>query len=336
MCISVFSFLGLITASNRGYASAQGPAFNNVGHLIKLSGGGHGGRGGFGPNDLATSFSYGSMLNPSSWGSGGRGSGGRGGAFLSFQIYDKLRVEGTVAANGESKQSGGAGGSILINAYHIDGDGYIEANGGDASSGGGGSGGRIAIYYSNQSSYIGVTQALGGKSPSDIGGAGTVYIQNSSLPLLPYRVLKVVNRNPERFLKPQNPGKIKLQGLSVSTCSSTSLSYANGIRVSTTATPYCSQSKQYPLWNIFTKGPYYLSRSSAATITVTFPHLLYIHSIVIYPAVDYFNHTSFKLSTFLSSSQVTSTEQWIDTFGTYNNLGETIILRKSIDKVCHG
>ena len=327
------SIVGLITASNRGYATAQGPAFSNIKHLIKLSGGGHGGRGGFGPNDLATTFSYGSMLKPSSWGSGGQGNGGRGGAFVSFQIYDKLRVEGTIAANGEAKHSGGAGGSILINTYHLDGDGSIEANGGDGSIGGGGAGGRIAIYYSNQSSYIGVTQALGGSSPSDIGGAGTVYIQNSSLPLEPHRMLKVVNRNPERLLKPQAPTKLTMQGLSVSSCTSTSLSYSNGISVSTTATPYCHQSAHYPLWNIFTKGPYYLSTSSLATITVTFPHLLYIHSIIVHPAVDFSFETSFKLSTFLSSFQVTKTDQWIDTFGAYNNLGETIVLRKNIDKV---
>ena len=326
-------FLGLMTSSSRGYATAQGPAYNNINHLVKLCGGGHGGRGGFGPNDLATSFSYGSMLNPNSWGSGGQGTGGRGGAFLSFKIYDKLRVEGSVSANGESRHSGGAGGSIFIDTYHLDGDGYIEANGGDGSTGGGGSGGRVAIYYSNQSSYIGVMQALGGSSPTDIGAAGTVYIQNSSLPLKPHRLLKVVNRNPERYLKPQAPKMLAPRGLSAASCTSTSLSYANGIRVSTTATPYCYRTTQAALWNIFTKGAYYLSVSSSATITVTFPNVLYVHSIIVYPAVDYTYETSFKLSTFLSSVQMTRTDQWIGTFGAYNSLGETIILRKNIDKV---
>ena len=300
---------------------------------MKQSGGGHGGRGGFGPNELATSFSYGSMLNPTSWGSGGKGDGGRGGAFLSFQIYDKLRVEGSVAANGELKKSGGAGGSIFIDAYHLDGDGIIEANGGDGSVGGGGAGGRVAIYYYNQSSYIGVIQALGGGSPSDIGGAGTVYIQNSSLPSEPHRILKVVNRSPERLLKPQVPQPIKMQGLSASHCSSTSLSYASGIRVTTTASPYCTQSSSYPLWNIFTNGPYYLSATSTAAITVRFPLSLHVHSINIYPAVHWTYRTSFKLSTFLSSIEITKTEQWIDTFGAYNGLGETIVLKKNIDQV---
>lgn len=325
----------MITASSRGYAAAQGPAYNSIQHLVRSSGGGHGGRGGFGPNELATSFAYGSMLRPSTWGSGGKGDGGRGAGFLTFHIYDKLRVEGTVAANGEGKKSGGAGGSIQIDTYHLDGDGSIQANGGDGSSGGGGSGGRIAVYYSNQSSFIGMTQALGGSSSSDIGAAGTVYIQNSSSPLEPHRTLKVINRSPERRLKPQGPKVLKMQGHSASHCSSTSFTYRNSIRVSTTATPYCHSSAHYPLWNIFLKGHVYLSVSSTATITVTFPFALHIHSINIHPAVHWSYQTSFKLSSFLSNSKVSSTSDWIEPFGTYNGLGETISVGKNIDKVCY-
>lgn len=325
-------FIGLMTATSRGYATAQGPAYDNIQHLLRLSGGGHGGRGGFGPYDLATTYAYGSSLDPNTWGSGGKGDGGRGGGFLALRVYNKLRVEGTIASNGESKLSGGAGGSIRIDTHHLDGDGVIETSGGDGSNGGGGSGGRIAVYYGNQSTYIGVIQALGGSSSSDIGAAGTVYIQNSSIPSAPHRILKVVNRNSERILKPQTPQLLKMPGSPSSHCPSTSLNYANGIHVSTSSTPYCHLTSEFPLWNMFRKGAFYLSVNSVAAITVTLPFAMFVHSVDVYPVVHLNNQTAFKLSTYLASSIVT-TGDWIEPFGAYNGLGEKITLNRNIDKV---
>ena len=51
-----------------------------------------------------------------------------------FYINDTLRVEGRLHTNGEAGSSGaggGAGGSLLIYAFHLDGSGSIESNGGD-------------------------------------------------------------------------------------------------------------------------------------------------------------------------------------------------------------
>ena len=300
---------------------------------MKKSGGGHGGRGGYGPYELATSFSYGSALNPTTWGSGGKGDGGRGGGFLSFQIYSKLRVEGTIESDGESKQSGGAGGSILINTYHLDGDGTIQANGGTGSGGGGGAGGRIAVYYTNQSSFIGTSQALGGSGKSDLGGAGTVFIQNSSLPQEPYRILKVINRSPNRKLKPQIARPLSMAGLTVPSCTTTSLRYPNDVQVSTTATPYCTKHWHNPLWNIFSKGANYLALTGSATITIQFPFVLHVNSVKVYPATSWLYETAFKVSSFMSNVQMTSASDWIETFGAYNSLAEVINIGKNIDKV---
>lgn len=49
-------------------------------------------------------------------------------------IKDELRVEGRLHSNGEqggnSKAGGGAGGSLYLSVYHLDGTGKIEATGG--------------------------------------------------------------------------------------------------------------------------------------------------------------------------------------------------------------
>ena len=53
---------------------------------------------------------------------------------LELHIEDELRVEGVLHSNGENggddMAGGGAGGSILIFANHLDGLGQIEAKGG--------------------------------------------------------------------------------------------------------------------------------------------------------------------------------------------------------------
>ena len=335
-------FVGDITSSIRGYSPNEGPAYHRVSSLVKKVGGGHGGRGGYGTSDLGTSYAYGSTLFPKTWGSGGKGNGGRGGGFLQFDVYNKFRIEGTVSSNGESLETGGAGGSILINAFHFDGDGAIEVIGGSGSSGGGGGGGRIAAYYTNQSTYIGAIQAYGGKGFSDTGGAGTIYIQNSSLPASPHRTLKVMNRLPERKLHPQEPKVFGMSG-DIGACESTTLNYANGIQVTTSAEPYCpyktdSRGKRHyiqyhKLSHMFSKGSYYLSSSSVATINISFPFALYLHSIKVYPISSQAYETSFKVATYKTSIKLSDTDTWVSTFGVYNGLGSEIQVAEYVDKV---
>jgi len=85
-------------------------------------------------------------------------------------------VDGTVTANGSQYyyHSGGAGGSIWIQAGGLAGSGTIQANG--AGNGAGGGGGRIALYYQTNS-FSGAVQAFGGPASAggQAGGAGTVY-----------------------------------------------------------------------------------------------------------------------------------------------------------------
>jgi len=100
----------------------------------------------------------------------------------------KMTIDGTISANGgtgsPAGSSGGAGGSILIQTYYLDGLGSITANGGSATLGdiygGGGSGGRIAIHYNFTGGVIlDHVLAVGGlASEYNSGGPGTVFKKN--------------------------------------------------------------------------------------------------------------------------------------------------------------
>ena len=70
------------------------------------SGASHGGRGGKGGNTLASNLPYGSIFNPSTWGSGGGGTspsnqnGGRGGGYIVMEISGSFSVNGSVSVDG--------------------------------------------------------------------------------------------------------------------------------------------------------------------------------------------------------------------------------------------
>lgn len=136
------------------------------------SGGGHGGSGGEGEGYFRTGGSYGSFLQPSAYGSSGGFSifphvGGQGGGRFYLTAFHFLTVDGTVSANGgrfgSPSAGGGSGGSIMIRAHTVDGDGSMQIRGGDgfrASSskqGGGGAGGRMALYFV-QNYFVGKCQ----------------------------------------------------------------------------------------------------------------------------------------------------------------------------------
>ena len=168
-----------IDVNGKGYGSAAGPGAGA--NAYNASGGGHGGPGGNAV--LAGGVSYGDLLAPTVWGSGG-GSlngttpGGAGGGWARLSVGGILTVAGQLTANGESLlASGGAGGSIQVSAGTLAGNGSITANGGSAGNAGsgGGGGGRIALYYGS-STFSGGLAALGGFSTSaNSGGAGTLY-----------------------------------------------------------------------------------------------------------------------------------------------------------------
>jgi hypothetical protein len=176
-----------IDVSAKGYGPAAGPGAgtNNTDYP---SGAGHGGLGGYGAGVMGGG-TYGDLLAPTIWGSGGGSQGngaspgGAGGGWVRLRVGGVLTVAGQLAADGGSVWAGGgAGGSIHIIAGTLAGTGSITANGGNAGYvlAGGGGGGRIAIYYGN-STFSGGLTALGGFSTSaNSGGAGTLYTKANS------------------------------------------------------------------------------------------------------------------------------------------------------------
>jgi len=151
-------------------------------------GGGHGGAGG---NAGCVSPTFDSLFRPVHNGAGGgrrtdgTGStnGGIGGGSVMIQASQAVFLDGPVRANaqGGGSRTGGAGGSITVEAPLIAGSGVLEAVGGDGhtSSAGGGGGGMIALLAG-----IAIDGGLGGASPWEQvsvrgglgrGGAGTFY-----------------------------------------------------------------------------------------------------------------------------------------------------------------
>jgi hypothetical protein len=186
---------GVIQASGLGYGGEQGPGRGTEGGRFygTGSGGGYGGVGGWanpglGDSLIAGGTSYGSLLQPTDFGSGGGGGsmyGGSGGGAIQMTVGGTLTVAGQIEANGSpgsSSYGGGSGGSIWLTVGTLSGTGGISANGGPSvgayGGGGGGGGGRIAIYgtiSSVQSPAVTVFGGTGGTNGGLSGGTGSYY-----------------------------------------------------------------------------------------------------------------------------------------------------------------
>ena len=183
----------------RGYTRAHGPGY------LRTAGGSYAGDGGHITN--TTGFvSYGSILDPLSYGSGGWGdnSGYGGGGVIRLVVGGALTMDGvirsrgfgyalngTIPETGESTAGGaGSGGSINITAASLSGSGSIDANGGNNGLYGPGSGGRVKVALTGAgedfSGFAGTIEAVGGwmeslESPEffDVSpaAAGTVCLQ---------------------------------------------------------------------------------------------------------------------------------------------------------------
>ncbi|MFH0947707.1 MAG: fibronectin type III domain-containing protein [Elusimicrobiota bacterium] len=157
--------------------------------------GGGGGYGGYGGRGTASDggISYGSLVAPLDFGSGGGGPnssnpGGNGGGCLWLVATDTLTINGNLTANGgvgATNAGGGSGGSIFIQAGELKGSASIRADGGAYSgsgTGSGGGGGRIAILYTTKTFFtLSISTACGGSgsggdSGNNNGGAGTIYL----------------------------------------------------------------------------------------------------------------------------------------------------------------
>lgn len=204
---------GIVRADSKGhfgtmYAAGSGTGGGAVGYYNNggnTAGGGHGGAGA----TVGTSVggtTYGSLTNPTTWGSAGGGyatAGGFGGGAIRINVTGNLNVAGTLSARGGDSQTGitgccmgtgggGAGGSIWITSNTISGAGTISVQGGVGGDvgnvsyvqrGGGGGGGRIAIESSTF--YPGVINISGGDDPAENdqppvpGAPGTYYSTTS-------------------------------------------------------------------------------------------------------------------------------------------------------------
>ena len=182
-----------IDVSGRGYGFRAGPGAG-VNNNCAGGGAGHGGGGGSGSGGCGGSAAggtvYGSMYEPTDFGSGGTDDDNfnpRGGGGIRLDVAGLLQHDGEIRADAtDGLGARGAGGSIWIECTELTGLGSVSANGGvanrsfNAGDGGGGGGGRIAIY-SGSSSFLGTIGAVSG-SGNQPGAAGSIVLQDGDGP----------------------------------------------------------------------------------------------------------------------------------------------------------
>ena len=155
----------------RGFTRAHGPGY------LREAGGSHAGEGAHIPAaDFTQVSTYGSILEPMSYGSGGWGDNENyaGGGVIKLAVAGTLTVNGTICSRGfgyaqaaEANIGGaGSGGTVNITAAALVGSGRIDANGGNNGLYGPGSGGRVKVALTGSSAafsgFSGTIEALGG------------------------------------------------------------------------------------------------------------------------------------------------------------------------------
>ena len=151
----------------RGYQQDCGPGF------LSGIGGSFAGEGAHsGSSNIASAVSYGSILDPLSYGSGGHGDGAQfaGGGIVKLAVAGTLTVNGTICSRGFGYNidgyAAGSGGSVNITAGALEGSGRIDANGGNNGPLGPGAGGRVKVALTNANTtfadFNGTIRAFGG------------------------------------------------------------------------------------------------------------------------------------------------------------------------------
>ncbi|XP_062225242.1 uncharacterized protein LOC133923944 isoform X3 [Phragmites australis] len=190
------------TINTTALAGSPPPQTSGTPHSLEGAGGGHGGRGAsckvsnetnwggdvYAWSTLARPWSYGSMGGSMS---ADQQFGGYGGGRAMLRAKEFLNVDGQVLAEGgvgSLKGGGGSGGSIIIDAFKLYGNGTISAGGGNGWAGGGG--GRISLdcYSIQQDLEITVHGGQSFGCAQNAGAAGTIYDRS-------LRTLKVSNGN---------------------------------------------------------------------------------------------------------------------------------------------
>ena len=163
-----------VSVYSRGFWQS-GPGY----YGSSYSGGTHGGQGN--ANPLAC---YGSIKQPTTFGSGTCNWGSWGGGAIKLAVADTVTVNGTITADGQtgggSGSYGGAGGSAWIVCHTLAGTGRVSADGGDSAGNWGGGGGRMAIYYQARTMARSCITADGDGSGGKYGAAGTVYLKDET------------------------------------------------------------------------------------------------------------------------------------------------------------
>lgn len=118
----------------------------------------------YGGEGFTNAVTYGSVINPLSYGSGARGGGGEasllkysGGGLVRIRVGGTATVLGKIAADGYgygNNGGGGTGGTLNLEAGKLMGTGAITANGGNDTYFGSGAGGRIRIKLTNPDALV--------------------------------------------------------------------------------------------------------------------------------------------------------------------------------------
>ena len=141
---------------------------------------------------------------------------------------------------------------------------------------GGGGGGRMAMYHSKENHFTGEYLVHGGYGRSGFGGSGTIYLENQLNATNPVRDLIIDNNGHTKSEQIEESEELDL----IYHAGATSGFYTENNIL------FVSDYNHYNyLYRIIdgSRSTGYISSSKTPTITVTFPHTLFVDHLKVYP-----------------------------------------------------